>query len=168
MENIRKEYYITINHEKITVTKEVRTAWDQAKDRVFYQARKEGTCGNSSFATCCGDCGLCRWSKEGIRISLDNEKYHFHCSENGPKRDFSPTEKVADPADIVSEEDAARRLLDFARKVCPSGDAILSMHAEGCSTYEIAEETGIPQKTVHRRLLKLKQHMARYIRNSKQ
>ena len=168
MENIRKECYITINHEKITVTKEVRIAWDQAKDRVFYQARKEGACGNRNYATCCGDCGLCRWSKEGIRISLDNEKYHFHCLENGPKRDFSPMEKAADPADIVSEADAAKRLLDFAKNVCPAGDIILSMYAEGSSTYEIAEETGIPQKTVHRRIQKLKQHMARYIKASEQ
>lgn len=166
MENIRKECYITINQEKITVTREVRTVWEQAKDHVFYQAHKDGTCGSNDFATCCGDCGLCKRNKEGKKISLDDEKYHFHCADNGPQREFSPTKKVPDPADIVGEKDMVRRVLDYAKEVCPCGDIILSMFAEGYSSYEISIETGIPQKTVYRRIQKLRHSLAAFIRST--
>ena len=168
METTQKECYITINQEKITVTKEIHAVWEHTKDKVFYQARKEGTCGKNNYATCSGDCGLCRWSKEGQKISLDDEKYHFHCEENGPKRDYSPVEKVPTPADIAEEKDMVERILEQAKQVCPSGDIILSMYAEGYSTYEISEETGIPQKTVYRKIQKLKSCLAQFIRDSDQ
>ena len=163
MEKTRKECYITINREKITVTKEVSMVWDQTRDKVFYQAHKEGTCKNNNFAVCCADCGRCRWNREGKKISLDNEKYHFHNNGKVGERNLLLTDKVPDPADIISEEDMARWILDYARKICPSGDVILHMYSEGYSTYEIAEETGIPQKTVYRRIQKLKQSLARII-----
>ncbi len=147
--------YITVNKQQISVTEEVWKAWNRVKDQTFHEAHKAGTCGNSNFATCCGDCALCKWNKEGIVISLDDETNHFHCCDHGPKRDYSPVKKVADPADILSDDDQFERVLSFAKKLCADGDIIFRLHYEQYSTYAISEETGIPQKTVYRRIQKI-------------
>ena len=62
--------YITCSKQQVSVTEEVWKAWNQPKDKTFHEAHKAGTCGNSNFATCCGDCALCQWNKEGLFISL--------------------------------------------------------------------------------------------------
>ena len=100
-----KGYYIRIDDQDITVSKEIRDAWNKPKDKTWYEARKIGACRCPSFRICTGDCGTCKWNTQGKVISYDDERYH-------------------------------------------------DLFVNGC-TARISDETGIPQKTVYRRLQKI-------------
>ena len=171
-----KGYYIRIDDQDITVSKEIRDAWNKPKDKTWYEARKIGACRCPSFRICTGDCGTCKWNTQGKVISYDDERYHDlfvnGCTARSLKpveeipdpseivngctaRSLKPVEEIPDPSEIIAEEDRFSRILRQADLLCECGSIIFQLHYKRYSTHEISAETGIPQKTVYRRLQKI-------------
>ena len=150
-----KGYYIRIDDQDITVSKEIRDAWNKPKDKTWYEARKIGACRCPSFRICTGDCGTCKWSTQGKVISYDDERYHDLFVNGCTARSLKPVEEIPDPSEIIADEDRFSRILRQADRLCECGSIIFQLHYRRYSTHEISDETGIPQKTVYRRLQKI-------------
>ncbi len=152
MENTK---YITIQGKRITVSDDVRKAWDQAKDRMLYLAKKEGTCACPNPALCPGDCGYCKFKKEGRTVSGDNPRHKIEVDEYTAQASCQSERVETTPEKMMEHQDKLVHLCAFAGKICDRGDVIFRLYYESYSTYEIAEKTGIPQKTVYRRIQKI-------------
>ena len=150
-----KGYYIRIDDQDITVSKEIRDAWNKPKDKTWYEARKIGACRCPSFRICTGDCGTCKWNTQGKVISYDDERYHDLFVNGCTARSLKPVEEIPDPSEIIADEDRFSRILRQADRLCECGSIIFQLHYRKYSTHEISAETGIPQKTVYRRLQKI-------------
>ncbi len=155
MENTK---YVIIKGECIEVSTEVRKALNKAKDHVFYTAHKEGTCGITDYTLCCGDCGYCRYKVSGKTVSLDDPRFHILNSAPGhaPRSGYAPTDTNAESVEAIGEnKDTFARILAYAKTICDRGDELFKLHYQRYSTYEISDITGIPQKTVYRRVQKI-------------
>ena len=71
------------------------------------------------------------------------------------KKSRTPVEEIPDPSEIIADEDRFSRILRQADRLCECGSIIFQLHYRRYSTHEISDETGIPQKTVYRRLQKI-------------
>ena len=153
MENTK---FITIQGKRIVVSAEVRRVWDQPKDHMLYLAKKEGTCACTSPALCPGDCAYCKYKKEGMTVSSDNPKHQIEVDECTAVASCQSERLEITPEKLIEHQDMMTHLYAFAKKICERGDEIFRLHyEENYSTFEIAEATGIPQKTVHRRIQKI-------------
>ena len=63
-----KKRSIKIGHELIAVNEETYKEYTRWKDRVRYQAQRDGKCGYPSNWRCDGDCGNCRYTQEGYNM----------------------------------------------------------------------------------------------------
>ncbi len=153
MENTK---FITIQGKRIVVSAEVRRAWDQPKDHMLYLAKKEGTCACPSPALCPGDCGYCKFKKEGMTVSGNSPRHQIEVDECTAAASCQSETLEITPEKVIEHQDKLAHIYAFAKTICDRGDEIFRLYYESHTTYEIAEKTGIPQKTVHRRIQKIR------------
>ena len=144
--------YIKVGNQKVEVSKEVRKCWNQMKDRVYNEARKIQACSCPSFRKCRGECTSCPWQIEGAFISYDDESVGSCISSTRDAYLLNPAGNPRDPFEIAAEHELFENACKRAREICDRGDVILQMSVEKYTVREIADVTGIPFKTVHRKL----------------
>ena len=153
MENTK---YIVIQGKRIAVSAEIRKAWDQTKDHMLYLAKKEGTCVCPGPALCPGDCGYCKFKKEGRTVSGDSPRHQLEVDERTAAASCQSESLESTPEKAMEHQDKLARIYAYARTICDHGDVIFQLYYESHSTREIAKAIGIPQKTVNRRIQKIR------------
>ena len=153
---------ITINGEEIEISKEMKGAWYKMINDTRNEARKNGTCGQTTYWCCNGDCAACPWHFSGIFVS-----YEETFMTDAPEHSVAYGEHLAvdpapGPAEFAEHMDTIERMLAQARLICEDGDLILTMCMEKLSSYEIGNRLGIPQKTAYRRMRKLLKELREY------
>ena len=130
-----------------------RKEWHRLRDQVRNQARGEQRCGQVDYRKCCGDCQICSWHIQGNVLSLDDEHTASLCpSVPGPEEDFAT-------------RDLMQRIYLLADTLCLHGGAILQKKfEEEKSSYQIAEELEMPQRTVAKYLNELLAYLRRHRR----
>ena len=169
MKILENKHYIRIGDETVALDGEVKKTWDKAINNARNYARKTNACGQPDFRCCCGDCPLCPWYRnyrDSINISMDDKDPEWinRLSSNPGKRSYMPAQEINDPADLIGERDAIDAVMKQAQRSCEDGAQILQLMMENCSSYEIAKEIGIPQRTAYRRIQKLRMSLANYYR----
>lgn len=144
----RKPRYVLVEGQKIYLTPEEQREWDKMINKVRYRARKDKSCGQPDYHRCFGDCGTCPYHVEGKVLSTDDTKSCGTGFATGPN---SPAQKSRSPESIVIEQESCNRIYAKAAELYKHGDRILYMKTvEERSTYEIAQELGMPQTTVNK------------------
>lgn len=166
MKILENKHYIRIGDETVVIDGEVKKAWDKAINNTRNQARKMSACGQPDFRCCCGDCPLCPWYRDHVNISMDKKGTDWLDRQTADpgNRPYAPVQEKNDPADLVGEQDAIETIMKQAQKACEDGAQILRLMMEDYSSYEIAKEIGIPQRTAYRRIQKLRMSLASYYR----
>ena len=166
MKSQEKKNRIKIDGTEIEVTVEMKKSWYKMINDTRNEARKKGTCGQTSYWRCNGDCAICPWHFSGIFVSYEET---FMTDE--PERGVAYGEHLAadhapGPAEIAEQTDTVERMLAQARLICEDGDLILKMCMEKLSSYEIGNRLGISQTKAYRRIQKLMNELrGYYIRN---
>ena len=69
MKSQEKKITIKINGIEIEITGEMKRSWYKMINDTRNDARKNGTCGQTSYWRCNGDCAICPWHFSGIFVS---------------------------------------------------------------------------------------------------
>ena len=133
-------------------------------NRVRYRARRDKSCGQPDYHRCCGDCGICPYRVQGNSLSTDHEAY----GDGFASGRLSPAQKIRTPEEIVMANESCRLIYAKAAAMYKHGDRILYLKlVEDRSTYEIADELGMPQTTVNkyvnRLLAYIREHREEFI-----
>lgn len=144
--------YIKVGKQKVEVSDEVIKFQDKMNNRTYHEARKIRACSCPSYRQCRGECAECRWRTEGAIASYDDESVGSCISSARDAYLFNPAANPRDPFEIVAERELFENACRRAGEICEKGDVILRMHIEKHTVREIADATGIPFKTVHRKL----------------
>ena len=153
-ENVRNsKYYAYVNGQKIPLTDAQGKAWYEMINGNRRYARNFGTCGQSDYRKCNGDCCRCPYVREGAFLYMDDQERYGEGVAFGP---LAPAEAVATPEERAVEEETWRWLYREADKQEKRGKEILFLSLEeGLSAHQIAERTGMAKSTVVDRLNRL-------------
>ena len=143
-----KEYYLTIDGKKITVTEDVYRVYKQPVWAERKRQEREKRClisdGKGKTKRCMEDCSKCGHQRTGSTLSLD--KFSEDAYEIAGSIDVA--ELVAEKL-LFEELAAALDELDLQNK------RIAELYGEGMSERQIASEVGLSQKTVNKRKAKI-------------
>ncbi|AGL03763.1 RNA polymerase sigma factor [Desulfoscipio gibsoniae] len=143
-----KEYYLTIDGKKITVTEGVyrtdrRPVWAELK-----RQEREKRClisdGKGKTKRCMEDCSQCDKQRIGSVLSL--EKF----SEDGYEIPGS-----FDVAELVAEKLLFEELAAALDELDPQNKRIAELYGDGMSERQIADKVGLSQRTVNKRKAKI-------------
>ena len=138
--------YIVINGQRVPLTDDLQRLYNKEINDARNRARREHSCANPDYRNCHGDCALCRYHVQGNILSTDDERYAagFAVGEN------APVNTVRTPEEIYCAKESVRDLYDAAARVVKNGDRILHMtYVDKLSTYEIARELSLSQRTAY-------------------
>ena len=158
-----KKRSIKIGHELIAVNEETYKEYTRWKDRVRYQAQRDGKCGYPSNWRCDGDCGNCRYAQEGYNMISYATAYAVR-PKDIPEEDFNPDEMI--PYTAVSvENEAINRIMwtELTKKLnalVPDGGSIAVMMRDGYSDRQMVRILKLSsQSTLNYRKRKVKAYL---------
>jgi DNA-directed RNA polymerase specialized sigma24 family protein len=153
---------IKIDGIEIEITGEMKRSWYKMINDTRNEARKNGTCGQTSYWRCDGDCAICPWHFSGIFVSYEETFMTDEPDHSVAYGEHLAADTEPGPAEIAEYSDTIERMLAQARLICEDGDQILTMCMAKRTSYEIGNRLGIPQKTAHRRIRKLQNELREY------
>ena len=162
MESQEKKITIKINGIEIEITGEMKRSWYKMINDTRNEARKNGTCGQTNYWRCNGDCAICPWHFSGIFVSYEETFMTDDPEHSVAYGEHLAVDPTPGPAEIAEHTDTIERMLAQARLICEDGDLILTMCMEKLTSYEIGSRLGIPQKTANRRIRKLLKELRDY------
>ena len=143
-----KEYYLTIDGQKITVTEDVYRAYKQPVWAERKRQEREKRClisdGKGKTKRCMEDCSQCDRRRTGSILSLDK------FVEDGYE-----VPGAVDVAELVAEKLLFEELAAALNELDPQNKRIAELYGEGMSERQIASEVGLSQKTVNKRKAKI-------------
>lgn len=135
----QKEYFITVNGEKVPVTEEVyREYWCPVWRRRKQQERAQ-RCRIEHGKRCTGDCNRCPHEKNGSVLSLD---------EFAAVDGYEPSDNI-DLADLVAHKVLLEQLDLALGELSETDRKIIVLHLNGHTERDIAGRVGLAQKTVN-------------------
>lgn len=148
-ESCESQYFALLDGTKVMLTEEQFHAWKKTIYAERNNAHRTGSCGQSDYRRCSGDCGMCRWARNGKNVHIDSSA---HANEFAPGV-ISHSASQFSIEDYVVDKLLSISIYRYAGSIVPRGDAILFHYAEeGLSVVKIAECLGIPRETVRYRL----------------
>lgn len=158
------KYIVYVGNTAVPVNKDVFDLIRRDKENQRYRARRDGKCGTSNYHLCHGDCGHCKWVREGYNmLSLDKA---FSASTNGENEDdLSSIESIPDTnasliTDIVADRDILDRLVRKLDSLVPNGGKIVRMLMEGYTDRQMTKALKLPrQSTLNYRKRKVQQYL---------
>ena len=156
-------HFLVIDGQRVPLTDELQKLYNREIYTARNRARREHSCACTNYKECNGDCSLCRYHKQGIVLSTDDERYGDGYSAGTNKA----VEQVLSAEDEFMAKESLAAVMRTAANLVKNGDTILLMKAEGQSERQIAAELGLPRTTIQRQLNKLikylNEHRSDYI-----
>lgn len=148
--------YLRASGQRIPVSKKVFD--DYYRDINAYRRRqmRHGmcVCPSCAWLACDMDCFTCPYRRAGDERSLDATE----CNEKGDERAMLDTlmDPKASLERVVVESIVLKQLLARIEELMPQALEVAALREEGMSLSTIAEQLGIPRKTLDDRLKKLR------------
>lgn len=139
-------YYLTVNGEKVMVSREVYQMIREENNHIRYNARIENRCAQENYRYCLGDCMTCSWHTEGS----------FKSDEDiGTERLIKMAADVDVEAEAISSI-TMERVYAAADQLVQDGALIFRMRfEENCSNREIGKRLGLAHQVIDRKMLVL-------------
>ncbi len=154
----KKEYYLTIDGQKIKVSEDVYRAYKQPAWAERKRREREKRClisdGKGRTKRCMEDCSKCDRQRTGNVLSLDK------FVEDGYEVSGS-----IDVAELVAEKLLLEELAAALDELEPQNKRIAELYGEGMSERQIADEVGLSQKTVNKRKAKIFEQLHQRLKN---
>ena len=153
-----KEYYLTIDGQKIPVTEDVYRAYKQPVWAERKRQERDKRClvsnGEGKTKRCMEDCSQCDKQRSGSTLSLDK------FTEDGYE-----VPGAIDVAELVAEKLLFEELTAALNELDPQNKRIAELCGEGMSERQIADKVGLSQKTVNNRKAKIFGQLQQRLKN---
>lgn len=151
---MKKEYYITIDGEKVPVTEKIYRAYVQPDWKEHKQRERAKRCRDENGFRCAGDCSTCPHLRSGSDLSLDK------FSEDG----FDIADKT-DVAELVAEKLLFAELFAAIDDLAPDEKALVdALFFKERTERDYAAEIGISHQAVDKRKKKIIEKLRRLMK----
>lgn len=139
-----KEYFVTIDGQRIPVTEEVYRAYMRpvwAEQKRMERSKRCRVAGKR----CNGDCSQCPHRRTGSVLSLDL------LAADG----YLPADRQEDIEEIVADRIMLEELLNALEELDPEGKLMCELFGQGMSEREMTKVFGVSRPVIHKRLTRL-------------